>query len=418
MTIEQQTRASSPAARVPFSAYQRRLMAFLSVACFFEGYDFFALSQLLPNLRAYFGLDEAQGSNMVGVIGIGTVLAYAVVGLADRWGRRRVLTATILGYTLFTLLSGLAPSATTFTLCQLLARVFLIGEWATSMVIASEEYPADRRGLVIGVVSAASGLGSVMCAGVVPLLLETPLGWRSVYLVGVAPLLLLAFWRRGLRETARFQARNAAPPGGQFAIWKTPYARRVVELGAIWFVCYICTQNAVTFWKEFAVHERGLTDGQVGKIIAISALVSLPLAFAAGHFLDAVGRKVGGTVILSLLSVGVVLSYSATSTGFLAAGMIAATIGVQASLTLLNTFTTELFPTEQRGAAFAWSNNLLGRIGYWLSPFVVGQLAKPLGWGAVLRTTAAFPLVAVLLIWILLPETKGRELETTARVRS
>ena len=79
---------------------------------------------------------------------------------------------------------------------------------------------------------------------------------------------------------------------------------------------------------------------------------------------------------------------------------------------------TELFPTEQRGAAFAWSNNLLGRIGYWLSPFVIGQLVKPLGWGPVLRATAVFPVVAIVLIWVLLPETKGRELESTAEVRS
>ncbi|HWA74840.1 MAG TPA: MFS transporter [Polyangiaceae bacterium] len=418
MAVERETGSPRPAGPVPFTAYQKRLFGFLSVACFFEGYDFFALSQLLPNLRVYFGLNEAQGSNMVGVIGIGTVLAYLIVGLADRWGRRRVLTTTILGYTLFTLFSGLAPNAIIFTICQLVARIFLIGEWATSMVIASEEYPAERRGLVIGVVSAAAGLGSIVCAGVVPLLLKTPLGWRAVYLVGVIPLLLAAVGRRGLRETERFQARSVATPGGQFAIWKTAHARRVLELGAIWFFCYICTQNAVTFWKEFAVHERSLTDAQVAKIIAISALVSMPLAFAAGHFLDAVGRKIGGTVILGLLSFGVALGYTATSTALLAAGMIAATIGVQATLTLLNTFTTELFPTEQRGAAFAWSNNLLGRIGYWLSPFVIGQLVKPLGWGPVLRATAVFPVVAIVLIWVLLPETKGRELESTAEVRS
>lgn len=418
MAVDDKAGAPRPAGRVPFTAYQKRLFGFLSVACFFEGYDFFALSQLLPNLRAYFGLSEAQGSNMVGVIGIGTVLAYLVIGLADRWGRRRVLTTTILGYTLFTLLSGLAPSALIFTVCQLLARVFLIGEWATSMVIASEEYPAERRGLVIGVVSAAAGLGSIVCAGVVPLLLKTPLGWRAVYLVGVVPLLLVAVGRRGLRETARFQSRSSALPSGLLAIWKTRHARRVVELGAIWFFCYICTQNAVTFWKEFAVHERALSDAQVAKIIAASALISMPLAFAAGHFLDAVGRKLGGTLILGLLSFGVALGYSATSTTWLAVGMIAATIGVQATLTLLNTLTTELFPTEQRGAAFAWSNNLLGRVGYWLSPFVIGQLVKPFGWGGVLRMTALFPLVAVLLIWLLLPETKGRELESTAEVSS
>ena len=55
-----------------------------------------------------------------------------------------------------------------FAIMQMVARIFLIGEWATSMVIAAEEFPAERRGMVIGVVSATAGLGSVVCAGVVP----------------------------------------------------------------------------------------------------------------------------------------------------------------------------------------------------------------------------------------------------------
>jgi len=372
------------------------------------------LSQLLPNLRAHFQLTPSEGANLVGVVNAGTLLAYAMVGLADRWGRKRVLTVTIAGYTLFTLLSGLAPTALAFALFQLVGRIFLIGEWATSMVIAAEEYPARRRGLVIGVVSAAAAFGSIVCAAVVPLLLKTPLGWRSVYLVGVVPLVLVAYARRSLRETVRFQSLSAKPAGlGE--VFRRGHGVRVLQLGAIWFLCYVCTQNAVMFWKEFAVSERSLTDSDVGGIVAISAVVSLPIAFAAGHFLDKVGRRVGGTVILGVLCVGVVMSYSAHSKLLLTVGLMLATIGLNTSLTLLNTLTTELFPTELRGAAFAWSNNLIGRVGYLLSPFAIGLLVQSLGWGAVLRTTAIFPCIACLLIWVCLPETRGRELEETSR---
>jgi putative MFS transporter len=408
--------SSSPGAnaRLAFTPYQKRLFGFLSVATFFEGYDFFALSQLLPNLRAYFGLTPTEGTTMVGVINAGTVLAYLVVSRADRWGRKRVLMVTILGYTACTLLSALAPNAISFTLFQLLARVFLIGEWATSMVIAAEEFPAERRGMVIGVVSAASGFGSIVCAALVPLLLRTELGWRSVYLLGVVPLLLLAYARRGLRETERFEAQRDVAKPGLWAIWRTASRRRVLQLGAIWFLCYVCAQNAVMFWKEFALGERGMTDAQVGLAVTLSALISLPLAFAAGRFLDAVGRRIGGTVILLLLSGGVLFAYTAESVTALTFALVVATIGVNTMLTVLNTFTTELFPTEQRGAAFAWSNNLIGRIGYWLSPFVIGQLVAVHGWGSVLRATAVFPLVAIGLIWWFLPETKGRELEHVA----
>ena len=45
-----------------FTAYQKRLFAFLSVATFFEGYDFFAISQLLPSIRETYGLDARHGT--------------------------------------------------------------------------------------------------------------------------------------------------------------------------------------------------------------------------------------------------------------------------------------------------------------------------------------------------------------------
>jgi putative MFS transporter len=81
---------------------------------------------------------------------------------------------------------------------------------------------------------------------------------------------------------------------------------------------------------------------------------------------------------------------------------------------VLNAFTTELFPTEYRGDAFAWANNLLGRLGYVLSPFVVGFAAERVGWGPAVSATALFQLLSLVLILLLLPETNQRELEETA----
>ena len=54
-----------------FTPYQRRLFGFLSIATFFEGYDFIALSQILPNLRAEFRLSEAEGGMLGSVISLG-----------------------------------------------------------------------------------------------------------------------------------------------------------------------------------------------------------------------------------------------------------------------------------------------------------------------------------------------------------
>src|SRR5690349_20865852 len=108
-----------PSVTEPFTPYQKRLFAFLSVATFFEGYDFMALTQILPELRKSFSLDETAGGILVSFINIGTVLAYFLVRRADRWGRKRVLTLTILGYTTFTFLCGISPNVWAFAACQM-----------------------------------------------------------------------------------------------------------------------------------------------------------------------------------------------------------------------------------------------------------------------------------------------------------
>src|SRR6185503_94284 len=131
------------------------------------------------SLRSEMGLSRGQGGALVAAINVGTILAFLLVRQGDRWGRKRVLTVTIAGYTVSSLLSGLAPNVWLFAAFQMLARVFLIGEWAVAMVYAAEEFPAARRGLDIGVIQACSRLGSIACAALVPLLMKTPLGWRS-----------------------------------------------------------------------------------------------------------------------------------------------------------------------------------------------------------------------------------------------
>ena len=193
-----------------FTPYQRKLLVFLSVATFFEGYDFFAITQLLPHLREEFSLGKTGTGVLLGATNVGAILAFFLVRAADRFGRRRLLAITIAGYTLFTITSGLALTVWDYGLSQLLAKVFLLAEWALAMVVAAEEFPAERRGTVIGVIQAFSALGSIVCAGVVPLLVTTHFGWRSVYFVGIVPLAALAYLRRGMQETTRFAATSAS----------------------------------------------------------------------------------------------------------------------------------------------------------------------------------------------------------------
>lgn len=403
----------------PFTPYQRRLFVFLSIATFFEGYDFIALSQVLPNLRASFDLSEAQGGLLGSVISLGTILAYILVRLADRFGRRRILLLSILGYSGFTMLSGLAFEAYDFAAFQFAARMFQIAAWAVSMIIAAEEFPAERRGFVLGVIQACNSLGVVVCAALVPWLLRTPTGWRTVYFVGVAPIFLLPWARKRLKETALFAAHAERTPEekrGLLTILRSPYRNRVLQLALIWGLTYMSTNTALLFWKEFAVGERGFTDIEVGHAVLIASLLAAPFVFGVGRVIDHFGRRTSAVLIYGTSAFFVVLAYNLHDFWLLTVCLSVAIVMAIALLTLLNALTTELFPTAMRADAFAWANNLLGRIGYVIAPAVVGFAASNVGWSWALSFTALPVLSALALILWFVPETGGKTLRETAKL--
>jgi putative MFS transporter len=405
-------------AQEPLTRYQKKLFVFLGVATFFEGFDHMAIAQLLPAIREDMHLSEWETGLLVAVVNLGTVLAYVLVRQADRWGRKPILDVTIAGYTLFSFLSGLAPNVVLFATLQLVARVFLIGEWVVSTVYAAEEFPAARRGAIIGVIGAFASLGSILCAGLVPYLLQLPWGWRSVYFVGTVPLVLLAFARRGIRETARFEGLTPEErkPAPLAQIWRTPYARRVLTLAGIWFFVYLCTQTSITFWKQHAIEELHFEEHEVGLMISGAAVLAMPFVFTIGRALDRIGRRGGAAIVFTTTSVGCLGAYTLSARPILFVAVAFAVFGASAVLPVLNAYNTELFPTHLRSDAFAWSNNLLGRIGYVLAPVAVGRLAEDLGWGPAVATTAIGPLVALVLVLRFLPETRGKELEETSQL--
>jgi putative MFS transporter len=240
-----------------------------------------------------------------------------------------------------------------------------------------------------------------------------------VYGVAIVPLALLAWARRDLRETRRFEQQvlasgAARAPAGFFDVLRGPWRRRVWLLGAIWFLSYCCTQNAMVFWKEFAIAERGWSDAQVGAAVGLAAVVSMPLVFLAGRLLDVVGRKRGALVIYGVTAAAVAGAYSFEDRIWLTAALALGVFGAASIPPLLGAFNTELFPTALRADAYAWANNGTGRIAYVLSPVLVGLAAERIGWGAAVRGTAVFPILALILIAFGLPETAGRELEETS----
>src|SRR5262249_4400187 len=132
------------------------------------------------------------------------LLAFPVALMADRLGRRQVLLFTILAYTLCTGATALAPDATTFVACQFLARVFAAAETVIAVVVVAEEFEAAHRGWGVGALGALQACGAGVAALAFGFVDRVPFGWRGLFALGLAPLVLVAYLRRSLSETTRF----------------------------------------------------------------------------------------------------------------------------------------------------------------------------------------------------------------------
>lgn len=389
------------------------LLLFLGAATFFEGFDFIALTQVLPQVRTTWGLSSAEEGWLLGFCNIGPVLSFFLIRQADRVGRRQVLNWTLTGYAISGLVTAFAPNALVFGLAQLVGRSFLIAEWAVCMVYAAEVYPAESRGRAIGVLQALTSVGAVVCAGITPMLLHSPFGWRTVYMVGAVPLGILVIVRRVLPESPRFVAGQQRP---LMELIRGPFRKRILQVGMLWFFGYLGTNIGLSFWKEYALSEAHFSDAEVGRSLTIASIIAMPLVFFVGQLMDRWGRRGAAMVIFPFGALGVFGAYTAVDPIFLTISITLLVFGCSAMLPVLEAFTAELFPTEYRGDAFGWANNLIGRQANVFIPPLIGILAGYIGWGAAVRYTSLGLFVALIGILVWMPETNGKELEETAKL--
>jgi putative MFS transporter len=120
-------------------------------------------------------------------------------------------------------------------------------------------------------------------------------------------------------------------------------------------------------------------------------------------------------VIYTMVVLGSLGAYTLEARWLVIASLIAGISGITAVGVVLAAYNAELFPTDLRADAFGWSNHLLGRIALVVSPTAVGFAAARVGWGRAVSLTTVFPVIALVLILVLLPETRGRELEETSK---
>jgi putative MFS transporter len=398
-----------------------RLLGVISLALLFENFDQATLTAALKQIALTYGVAEADLGRTLGFVHLGALPAFLLVPFADRIGRRRLFLISVIGISLATFASAFAGSILQFIALQMIGRVFMVTCSATAFVIITEEFPAEHRGWGIGIVGAVGAFGVALALLLFAAIEWLPFGWRSMYALGILPLLLLPMFRREVRETRRFsqQREGARDPGGWLdglAGWWRPlasllraYPGRAVGIGLIGAFSAAGHSSVYNFSSYFVQSVHAWTPGNYTVMMIVSGLVGIVGYPYAGRLADRTGRRRAGFVLFGAFPLLALLFYHGPG-WILPLAWVPIVFALTGGNTIARALGGELFPTSYRGTSAGWLQlaESAGRSG---GLFLVGAgTARAIDLTTMISLVAFAALLAGLVL-LALPETGRRELE-------
>ena len=403
---------------------QWSVMGLLGAAEFFDQYDIGIMGLALSQIQAGLGIAEADIGGVAAVVRFGAIPAMALMVMADRVGRRLLLLFTILGFTLSTFLTAFARSPQEFMALQFLARMFIYAELMLAPVVVAEELHARDRGWGIGMLGALGGLGHGAAALMFAFVDDLPFGWRSLYALGVIPMVFLAWFRRTLTETRRFEEhrQSRSDESGLSAALRPAmsllrmYPGRVAMLAATLIPFDFAIASAFTFLPKTLQEVHGYSPGEVTTLFLVGGALGIPGSVLAGSLADRFGRR--PVLIIAMIVNGFSMVGFYNSSGWWIPPLWITTVfTILAVNVLFKALGAELFPTSYRSTA-SGMRTLLGTVGAIAGLALEGTLYEITGSHAAAITWMSLALlIPPVVTGFMLPETATRELEDIAPER-
>jgi len=384
-----------------------------------DSFDVMLYAMVLAHLMADLGMSKTTGGLMSSLTLLGAAAGGIVFGvLADRHGRTWALRSSVLIYSVFTAACGLAGSVPMLAVFRIFLGLGMGGEWASGAALVSETWPAEHRGKALGFVQSFWAVGYAAAALVSGIVLPLA-GWRAVFFIGVLPALLVFWVQKRVEEPALWRAQMATAPAAS-----RPRIGSFIHGRLLGITAAVTLMNAFTLfaWWGFntwipgylslapAQGGMGLSPGLTSSLVFFMQFGMWLGYLSFGYISDALGRRRTYLAFL-LAAAALVFAYANVRAPLLLffLGPFVAFFGT-GYFSGFGALTAELYPTRIRATLQGFTYNV-GRVGSAAAPLAIGTLAQDRGFGpAFLLASAAFVAAAVMWIWI--PETRGRALES------
>src|SRR6266446_10839233 len=377
---------------VELDALQRRTLIWAGLAVVLTAFDGSVLVLALPAL-----------ANLGSVLALGGLGALPLATLADRFGRRRLITVGVGGFSVANFASAFAPSLEALALLRLVAVCFevLVGGVATALIV--EEAPPGRRGQAVSVLAVLSGIGTGITVLAYPVVAPH---WRYLFLAGGVGLLAAPMiWTRLPEGRVWLGVRLS---GSALRLLIAPaWRRRLIVIAATTALLAVLLEPAGLLFTLFASQVLHLSPAAISELIIASGVAGAASYVAGGFLSDRFGRRVPGTALTGATAVAASLSFATGTPGFVAGNVLWSSIS-SAATPVLGAWSAALFPTRARATAEAMAS-LAAALGSVAGLQAVGVVSQSVGLGRALELAGIVALAGAAFL-LVLPETRGSPL--------
>ncbi len=428
---------------LPLGRFHYKLLLVTGLGWLFDSMDTGLIAFILPVLAKEWGLAPGQ-MGLIGSIGlIGMALGAVVSGtIADRIGRKKVFTITVLLYSIASAFCALSWNYQSLLVFRFLVGFGLGGELPVAATLVSEYAPSRVRGRFIVLLESFWGLGWIAAACIAYFFI--PLyGWRMAFLIGALPALYVCLIRMHMPESVRYllahgrvgEARQIVVslerqlhvPVAPFVseketvpvvakasfreLWKKTFASRTIMLWLVWFGINF-SYYGIFMWLPSLIFQQGFTVVKTFEYVLIMTLAQLPGYYCAAWLVDKIGRKY--TLSAFLLFSGVAsyfFGHASTAAALMMWGSVMSFFNLGA-WGVLYTYTPEQYPTAIRALGSGWAAGF-GRFGGMAAPMMVGALlARSFGFASVFYMFALVFAAVAVIVMSLGVESKQKDLES------
>lgn len=383
----------------------------------FDFYDLMLFSFLLIPIKKDLLLNDVTLSFLLGASLASTAIGGIIFGfLADIFGRKKILSITILVYSIGTFLCGFSTSWISLLVFRIITGFGVGGEWATGQTLIGETFPPKMRARFAAIMQTGAPLG-IALASIIGGFIAPSIGWRITFFISVLPALLVVFIRIHMPESDIWLAGKG----------KRKEKKREFNLSLLtndgtmrrWFIIglVLALTDMSAYWftyswmPKYLYDKLGFSTARSGIWMLVTQAGGFLGYLSFGFFADKKGRRITYTAFSFIWAIGLLLI--TWFWGWLS--------GILPAVTLICMFLvgfgtgnfsgygpifSELFPTKVRNTAMGSAFNLARGVQFF-TPIIITAVASHYGLGGGISLAALFAIFTGLWVW-LLPETKGK----------